>query len=184
MLIGCSNLLLVSSHAYSLYLCQQLLSLCVQLQSPMRLRTVSLTISVACCVCSVCESVTSPHIQSSCYPKAFNQTHSTRTMSQVTPTAASSTNFESIFRTALQAYEKQTKKDIASHPLAAQLQSCNTPNAILSVLQAQVQVFNQSRSADERLTKWLNPTVNVLCAFSATLGQGVGMVCCENLICL
>jgi hypothetical protein len=27
------------------------------------------------------------------------------------------------------------------------------------------------------LTKWLNPTVNVLYSFSATLGGGVGMVC-------
>src|SRR6266702_6654547 len=105
-------------------------------------------------------------------------------MSQVLATATSSTNFETIFTTALQAYKKQTKKDIASHPLAAQLQTCDSPDAILSVLQAQVQVFDQSRSADERLTKWLNPTVHVLYAFSATLGQGVGLVSCENLICL
>ena len=76
------------------------------------------------------------------------------------------------------------KKDIASHPLAAQLQSCDSPNAILSALQAQVQVFDQSRSADETLTRWLNPTVIVLYTSSATLGQGVGMVGCENLICL
>jgi hypothetical protein len=27
------------------------------------------------------------------------------------------------------------------------------------------------------LTKWLNPTVNVLYALSATLGEGVGLVC-------
>ncbi|KAI9433551.1 hypothetical protein H4582DRAFT_987135, partial [Lactarius indigo] len=33
-----------------------------------------------------------------------------------------------------------------------------------------------SRRDDERLTKWLNPTVNVLYAFSATLGEGVGLV--------
>lgn len=103
-------------------------------------------------------------------------------MSQVLATATSSTNFETIFATALQAYEKQTRKDIASHPLAAQLKTCDTPDAILSVLQAQVQVFDKSRSADERLTKWLNPTVHVLYAFSVTLGQGVGMVGCENLI--
>jgi hypothetical protein len=100
-------------------------------------------------------------------------------MSQV---LATTTNFETIFTTALQAYEKQTKKDIASHPLAAQLQTCDSPNAILSVLQAQVQVFDESRGADERLTKWLNPTVHVLCAFSATLGQGVGVVGCDKLL--
>jgi hypothetical protein len=27
------------------------------------------------------------------------------------------------------------------------------------------------------LTKWLNPTVNILYALSGTLGEGVGMVC-------
>ncbi|KAH8983008.1 hypothetical protein EDB92DRAFT_2106421 [Lactarius akahatsu] len=97
-------------------------------------------------------------------------------MSQVLATAISSTSFETIFTSALQAYKKRTKKDIASHPLAAELQTCDSPDAILSVLQAQVQVFDQSRSADDRLTKWLNPTVHVLYAFSATLGQGVGMV--------
>ncbi|KAI9454246.1 hypothetical protein BJY52DRAFT_1225217 [Lactarius psammicola] len=97
-------------------------------------------------------------------------------MSQVLATATSSTNFEAIFTSALRAYKKQTKKDIASHPLAAQLQTCDSPESILSVLQAQVQVFDQSRSADERFTKWLDPTVNVLYAFSATLGQGVGTV--------
>jgi len=38
-----------------------------------------------------------------------------------------------------------------------------------------VQEFEQSRSIDQRLTKWLDPTVNVLYAFSATLGEGVGL---------
>ncbi|KAH9040916.1 hypothetical protein EDB83DRAFT_2318323 [Lactarius deliciosus] len=97
-------------------------------------------------------------------------------MSQILATDTSSTSFETIFTSALQAYKKRTKKDIASHPLAAELQTCDSPDAILSVLQAQVQVFDQSRSADDRLTKWLNPTVHVLYAFSATLGFGVGMV--------
>ncbi|KAH8984876.1 hypothetical protein EDB86DRAFT_2810544 [Lactarius hatsudake] len=81
-------------------------------------------------------------------------------------------DFEKIFGAALEAYRKQTKKDIASHPLATQLQSCDSPSAIL---RAQVQVFDQSQSADERLTKWLDPTVNVLYAFSATLGEGAGL---------
>ncbi|KAH9011780.1 hypothetical protein EDB84DRAFT_1569541 [Lactarius hengduanensis] len=54
-----------------------------------------------------------------------------------------------------------------------QLQSCDSPSAILAILRAQVQAFDQSQSADERLTRWLDPTVNVLYAFSATLGEGV-----------
>jgi hypothetical protein len=102
-------------------------------------------------------------------------------MSQVPSPATSSTNFETIFTAAFEAYKQQTKKDIASHPLAVQLQSCHSPSAILAVLRAQVQVFDQSKSVDERFTKWLDPTVNVLCAFSATLGSGVGVVNCETL---
>jgi len=98
-------------------------------------------------------------------------------MSQVTtPISTSSTNFETIFTTALNAYKKHTKQDITSHPLAAQLQSCDSPSAILAVLRAQVQVFDQGRSSDEKLTKWLDPTVNVLYAFAATIGSGVGLV--------
>ena len=74
---------------------------------------------------------------------------------------------------ALEEYKKQTKKDIASHPLAAQLKSCESPGAILTVLRAQVQVFG---SVDEKLTKWLDPNVNVLCAFSAILRDTIGLV--------
>lgn len=101
-------------------------------------------------------------------------------MSQVPSTATSSTDFETIFKAALDAYKQQTKTDISSHPLATELQPCDSPSAILSVLRAQVQAFDQSQSAGEKLTKWLDPTVNVLYAFSAALGNGVGIVRCER----
>ena len=96
-----------------------------------------------------------------------------------TPTAlssSSSSNFLPIFTAALETYEKTTKKKLLTHPLAAQLQSCDSPAAILSVLQHLVQQLNQSGSNDRGLTNWLGPTVNVLFAFSATLGEGVGLV--------
>jgi len=98
-------------------------------------------------------------------------------MSYAQPTASSSSNFQQVFHNALKAYEKRTKKDLLVHPLATQLQTCDSPSSILSVLQKQVQELNQSRNTDERWTKWLDPTVNVLFAFSATLGEGVGLVC-------
>ena len=90
-------------------------------------------------------------------------------MSQIPPTATSSTNFETIFTAALESYNKKTKKDIASHPLAAQLQSCDSSDAILAVLRAQVRANDKAQSADERWTKWLDPTVNVVSAFSPVL---------------
>ena len=97
-------------------------------------------------------------------------------MSQIPSNSASNTSFETIFNAALEDYEKRTKKDIASHPLAAQLKSCDSPSAILAILRAQVEASDKSQSTDERLTKWLDPTVNVLCAFSAVLGDAVGLV--------
>ena len=89
---------------------------------------------------------------------------------------SSSSNFPFFFDNALKAYEKHTKKDLLAHPLAAQLQSCDSPDTILAVLQQQVKDLDQSRSNKERLTTWLDPTINVLFAFSGALGEGVGLV--------
>ena len=99
-------------------------------------------------------------------------------MSQAPSTSTStfSSNFQSIFNAALRAYRKKTKKDLLAHPLAAQLRACNSPADVLAVLQDKVNEFEESRSADERLSRWLSPTINVLYAFAATLGQGVGLV--------
>ena len=110
-------------------------------------------------------------------PFQHKQTPRPPQMSQTPSTAASSpNNFQLIFNNALKAYEKQTKNDLLAHPLAAQLQACNSPSAVLSILQQQVHEFDQSRSGDGQLTRWLDPTVNVLFAFSAALREGVGMV--------
>ena len=97
-------------------------------------------------------------------------------MSQTRSNASSSSNFQSIFNAALGEYEKKTKCKLFTHPLASRLQSCDSPAAILSVLQGLIQQFDRRRSSDERLTNWLNPTVNVLHAFSDVVGQGVGLV--------
>jgi hypothetical protein len=103
-------------------------------------------------------------------------------MSHVSPTASSSTsNFQSIFNASLQAYDNKTKNKLLDHPLATQLQSCDSPIAVLSVLQDLIQQFDQRRTSDERLETWLNPTVNVLYSFSATLGEGVGLVSITSL---
>jgi hypothetical protein len=98
---------------------------------------------------------------------------------RVTTFESSSSNFQLIINNALKAYEKRTKKDLLAHPLASQLQACETPGDILAVLQQQVQGLDQSESGsrDERWTKWLDPTVNVVFAFSTVLGSGVGLVC-------
>ncbi|KAH9164951.1 hypothetical protein EDB89DRAFT_2077428 [Lactarius sanguifluus] len=88
----------------------------------------------------------------------------------------SSSRFQDIFNAASKSYRKQTNKDLIAHPLASQLQSCNSISAILAVLQDQVREFDKAHGGDERLTKWLIPTVNVLYAFSAVVSEGVSLV--------
>ena len=97
-------------------------------------------------------------------------------MSQTHPLVTSSSNFQSIFDNALKAYRKRTKKDLLNHPLATQLQQCDSPSSIRAVLRRQVQEIDQSQT-DDRLTRWLDPTVNVLSALSNTIGDAVGLVC-------
>lgn len=102
----------------------------------------------------------------------MSQTHPSTSSSS----SSSSSNFQLVLNDALEAYEKKTKSKLLTHPLATQLQSCNSPTAILSVLQDLNQQLGRRRINDERLTNWLNPIVNVLYAFSSTVGQGVGLV--------
>ena len=87
-----------------------------------------------------------------------------------------SSNLQAIFNASMKEYEKKTKNDLLAHPLMAQLQTCNSPADILVILRTQAQQFEQSTSSDDKLTRWLNPTVNVLYAFSSALGSGVGLV--------
>jgi hypothetical protein len=112
-------------------------------------------------------------------PKAIPTVVKTKYMSETPSATASSSNYQSIFENSLEAYRRKTKKDIRSHPLLAKLQTCNSPDAVLTLLLDQIPIFDQSRSTggvNARLTSWLDPTVNVLYAFSAAIGGGIGLV--------
>ena len=88
--------------------------------------------------------------------------------------ASKSPNFQLIFDNAVNAYKKRTKIDPLMHPLANRLETCDSASSILALLQEQVQELNQSQRNN---MKWLDPTVNVLHAFSETFGEVVGSVC-------
>ncbi|KAH8985319.1 hypothetical protein EDB92DRAFT_1377850 [Lactarius akahatsu] len=108
----------------------------------------------------------------------MNRPPASGSMSQ-TPLLAAippSLNIESIFDTALKSYKKKTKQDLKKHDLFKQLEKCDSPGAILAAFQADQ--FGPSRTGgdDDRLKQWFVPTVNVLYAFSATLGEGVGLI--------
>jgi hypothetical protein len=95
-------------------------------------------------------------------------------MSYANASTSASPNFQSILNNALETYNKRTKNDLLTHPLIAELQHCTSPSAILALIHQQVQGLQRD---DDRLTKWLDPTVRVLLAFSDTLGEGISLVC-------
>ena len=79
--------------------------------------------------------------------------------------------FQSTFTDALRVYEKRIKIDLLLHPLAVRLKPCDSPHAVISVLQEQA----VRRAIDQSLTNLLHPTINVIYALSSSL-QGVSLV--------
>ena len=110
-------------------------------------------------------------IDSGCSPVCF-------IMAQTPPTPIShfiGLNYQSIFDSALEAYEKKTGKDLTSDPLLHRLETCHSPDDILDILQEHISGFDQFRSSSDGLTKWLNPIVNVLYTSSSIIGS-LGLV--------
>jgi hypothetical protein len=97
-------------------------------------------------------------------------------MSSVPSASTSRSDFASVFNAALIFYKRKTKKDLASHPLLPSLQSCESSADILTVFRENIPALNQSQNSDDKITKWVTPTVNVLNGFSNILGQVVGLV--------
>ena len=97
-------------------------------------------------------------------------------MSSEPSTSTLKSDFTPIFNAALETYKRKTNKDLAAHPLLPSLQSCDSPDAVLTVLRERIPAFGNSQNDDDGLTKWVTPTVNVLYSFLDTLGQGVGLV--------
>ena len=108
---------------------------------------------------SVCPHPVIPHHSS-------NWTHTFHISPMAMPGPST---FQSTFSHALRVYKERVKIDLLLHPLAVQLQLCDSSHAVISVLQEQAGAIDQS------LKKVLHPTVNAIYAFSSSL-QGFGMV--------
>ena len=106
---------------------------------------------------------------------------STGIMSTACHTTASFSTFQSIFDAALKEYEKKTGKDLQTHPLAAELDQCNSPDAVLDILQKQADELDEIKERDQTSMGWLSPTIHVLYTLSATVGD-VGMVSCSEVL--
>ena len=98
------------------------------------------------------------------------------------PGTTSSSDIEHIFDTALKSYEKKTNKNLKDYDLFKQLESCDSPAAILAKFQAAQFDDPSQTESDDRLKRWLVPTLNVLCAFSDTLDEGVSLVMIDSFV--
>jgi hypothetical protein len=85
-------------------------------------------------------------------------------------------NFTAIFNAATTEYARVTGKHLDTHPFSAQLDACDSPKAVSGLLRSQAQAFSKFRKGDEKLMAVLDPTVHILFTFSATLGEGIGLV--------
>ena len=88
-------------------------------------------------------------------------------------------NFTAIFEVAASEYQRVTGKPLDTHPFATQLDKCDSPQSFSNVLRTQAQALSASRKGDVKfeLMAWLDPIVHILFTFSATLGEGIGIVC-------
>jgi hypothetical protein len=90
---------------------------------------------------------------------------------------STSAHFQTLFDSALQAYEKNTGVSLADHPLAAQLQDCHSVESITTLLQHQAKNVADFRGKT-RVMKLIESTVSTLSTLSANtaLGGSISLV--------
>ena len=111
----------------------------------------------------------------------FPHSHPTDPMSSSSPSPnVSFSRFQDLFNAALREYNQKTGKDIATDPLTARLLPCNSPDAVLAVLQEQARAFNRFRKGDwkVKIMRRLEPIVDILFGLSTSgvFGEGIGLV--------
>ena len=97
-------------------------------------------------------------------------------MPQTTPAATSRSNYQSIFDGALEDYQRKTGEDLTKDPLFRTLETCNSQDAVLTILRAQIVGPEKSHTSSDKLTTWLVPAVKVINAFSETIGEALALV--------
>jgi hypothetical protein len=113
-------------------------------------------------------STTSP-LPSSHFPPTCNMSRQSEPQSS---------NFTTLFESALQEYANQTGKPWAEHPLAMQLEQCYSLESVSDALQKQAQAFTRSRG-DSTIAKSLKSAISVLYTLSTnrTLCDAISVVC-------
>ena len=73
-------------------------------------------------------------------------------------------------------YAKQVGEDLTKNPLADALRACDSPNAVLELLQEKAHAFKEYRDGDHKLIGYLKPVVQVVQGFSGFIGDAITFV--------
>jgi hypothetical protein len=96
---------------------------------------------------------------------------------------SASAHLQSLFESALQDYGVKTGVPLTQHPLAVDLQKCQSVDDITTLLQRQVHAFGDFQERD-RMMRAIKTIVSILTPLSgaASLANVVGVVCQKALM--
>jgi hypothetical protein len=83
-------------------------------------------------------------------------------------------NFQSILD-AVDKYAEQTGINLKENPFADRIKGCDSPSAVLSLLQENLKVFKDYRDNHRKFIERLSPVVQAVHAFSGILGEVAGL---------
>ena len=85
-----------------------------------------------------------------------------------------------LLRDALDNYAEKMNIDLKDNPFAEELKGCNSPEAILQLLEKNRDEFKDYREKDRKFINCLNPVVKFVHAFSEILGEATSLVSAER----
>ena len=85
-----------------------------------------------------------------------------------------------LIRNALDNYAEQMKIDLNDNPFAEQVKDCETPGAILQLLEKNRDDFKEYRDKNRKFIDCLNPVVKFVHAFSGILDEAASLVSRER----
>jgi hypothetical protein len=85
-----------------------------------------------------------------------------------------------LIRDALDNYAEQMKIDTKDNPFAEELKGCDSPGAVIQLLERNKDEFNEYRDKNRKFIDCLNPLVRFVHAFSGILGEAASLVSRER----
>ena len=73
-------------------------------------------------------------------------------------------------------YAQQTGINLKDNPFIDKVKGCDSPSAVLVLLQENLKAFKDYRDKDRKFIECVSPVVQFVHAFSGILGQAAGMV--------